>query len=62
MNRQAYYTHKLKAPNTVYGPHPTQNEAEKHASAIGGVVTRLTGNDILRFRIRLVAPRRTKGA
>jgi hypothetical protein len=56
MNKQAHYVY-FDNPNKVQGPFATQQLAEEHAAG-KGTVTRLTGNDILTYRIKVVAPRR----
>ena len=56
MNRLAHYVY-FHSPRKVYGPFATRQAAEAHAAG-KGVITQLTGNDILWSRIKVVAPRR----
>lgn len=56
MNRSAFYTYRVSRPNKIYGPWLSRAAAEEHAEKIKGVVTVLTGNEILRIRARVTSP------
>ena len=60
MNRLAYYVFSPRSPRKVYGSFATRQAAEAYAAGKGvkGVVTQLTGNDILFLRINVAVPRR----
>lgn len=51
MNRTAFYVY-FANPNKVYGPFVDRDKAAAYAGGTGKVTT-LTGNDILRGRIRV---------
>ena len=57
MNRQGIYVY-FNNPNKVHGPFVDTNVAIAYANPKMGTVTRLTGNDILAYRIRVTAPHR----
>jgi len=54
MNRAALYVY-FENPNKVYGPFLLTESAREYAGA-RGVIARLTGNEILRCRVRVTAP------
>lgn len=57
MNRPAFYTYNPRHATRAHGPFLERADADRYANELGHVVTTLTGNEILRARIRVVAPR-----